>query len=130
MGRGPRNRLPRAGTVRDGHRATPAEPRAGQWLAAVERSIYGPAAGPEHRGLPGPTAGGLRAVLRSVHRLRDLVVAGVSSGVLAAVVSAPGGVRLDELLRAHGRLAPAASRAPGLPRPGPSGRAHHPAAAG
>src|SRR6185503_18459545 len=129
MGGGPRSRLPRAGALRDGHRATPAQSRAGQRLAAVERPIHGPAAGTEHRGLPRPAAGRLRALLRSEHRLRDLVVAGVSPGVLAAVVSAPGGVRLDELLRAHRRLAPAANRAPDVPGPAPPSCARHPAAA-
>src|SRR3954463_11441678 len=100
MGRGPGNRLPRAGAIRDGHRATPARSRAGERLAAVERSIHRPATGLEHRRLSRPTAGGLCALLRSVRRLRDLVVAGISAGLLAAVVPAPGGVLLDEL-RVH-----------------------------
>src|SRR3954463_15119193 len=125
MGRGPRNRLPRAGAVRNGHRATAARSRTGERLVAVERSIHRPATGLEHRGLSRPAAGRLCALLRSVRRLWDLVVAGISAGVLAAVVPAPGGVLLHEL-RAHGRLAPAPSRAPGLSRPGPPGRAHPP----
>src|SRR6266850_3878491 len=131
MGRGPRGRLPRAGTVCDGHGAAPAASRAGERFAAVERSIHGAAAGSRPGGLPRAAAARLRAVLRSLCRVRDVVVARVSSGVLAPVVSASGGVRLDDLRRALGRLASAAHRAPGLPRPGRSpDRAQQPAAAG
>src|SRR4026209_373412 len=99
MDRGPGCCLPRAGALRDGHGAEPAAARAGERLAAVERSILGAAAGLEHRNLPGAAAGGLRALLQPVRSLRAVVVAGVSPGVLAALGTASGGIRLDPLRR-------------------------------
>src|SRR5215470_12763670 len=132
MGRRPRRGLPRVRALRNGHRAGAAASRAGEWLAAVERSIHRAAAGTGYRRVPRAAAGRLRALLRSLCRLRDVVVARVPPGVLAAVVSASGGVRLDEL-RALGRLAPAARRGNGLPPTGAGrtpGVAQRPAATG
>lgn len=81
----PRRCLPRAGAARDGYRAAPAAQGAGRWPACVRRAPARGRGQRRHRHRAGESARRVRALLRSLGRVRRVALARVPAGGVDAV---------------------------------------------